>query len=133
MITARVDFTGGFFTKDPGKTIRGNIRRHLMPSLAAEMERDVRMQIQAHAGSMPQYTGHTRNRVIGRTESLAGKGWGLTAVVSANTAGMGRTEAIRTKAAAAGIERRWHPFRRTTSAVRRSRAAISAHLTRGLE
>jgi hypothetical protein len=43
---------------------------------------------------------------------------------------MDRADAIRTKAAAASIERRWHPFRRVAAAGRR---AAKANLTKGLE
>lgn len=131
-VNARVDFTGPFFTRDPKRTIRQNIR-DMLDRLAAEMESDVQGQMENRAGSMPGWTGWTRDHVVGRTESLGGKRWGLTAVVSANTNHMDRDEAIRTKAAAATIERRWHPFRRTTSAARRSRAVIGANLTEGLE
>lgn len=132
MTSFRVDFEGPFFTRDPKRTVRDNIRR-MMDALAAEAERDVKGQIASVAPSMPGYTGWTHWRVAGRTSSIGGRRWDLNMVVSANTAGMSRELAIRTKAAAASIERRWHPFRRTTSAVRRSRAVIYANLTEGLE
>ena len=105
----------------------------MMDDLAAEAERDIKGQIAGRAGSMPAYTGHTYDSIVGRTESLTGKRWGLTMVVSANTNGMGRAEAIRTKAAAATIERRWHVFRKTASAIRRARAVLGANLTKGIE
>lgn len=131
-VIQRIDFSGPFFTRDPRQTIKGNIR-DMMDRLAEEGERDVQQQIQGRAGSMPNYTGWTRDRVRGRTSSLSGKRWAVTAVVSMNTSGMGARDAIRTQAAAASIERRFHPFRRTTSAMRRSRAVMAANLVRGLE
>ena len=63
-------------------------------------------------------------------ELAALDGW---AAVGAVTSGMSAKDAIRTKAAAATIERRWGPYRRAKSAVYRSRALISADLTKGLE
>ena len=75
----------------------------------------------------------TADSIVGRTESNSGKRWGTWAVVSANTAGMSKADAIRTKAAAATIERRWHPFRQVKSAVYRARPLIRANLTEGLE
>jgi hypothetical protein len=131
-VTVGVDFTGPFFTRDPKLTVRGNIRK-MLDALSAEMERDVKNQMETRAASMPGWTGWSRDHVVGRTHSLGGKRWGLTAVVSANTNGMDRTDAIRTKAAAATIERRWHPFRRTAGRARRARAVITANLTAGLE
>lgn len=131
-LTTRMDFSGPFFTRDPALTVRENIRG-MLERLAEEMEKDVQGQIEARAGSMPAYTGWSRNRVVGRTASLKGRRWWLHAVVSANTAGMDKPTAIRTKAAAATIERRWHPFRRTSFRVRHSRAVIGADLTKGLD
>jgi hypothetical protein len=128
----RVDFSGPFFDRDPVKTIRANIR-DMMDRLAEEGERDVVQQIAGRSGSMPAYTGWTASHVRGRTESLSGKRWAVSAVVSMNTAGMDARTAIRTQAATATIEARWHPFRRTTTAIRRSRAVMAANLTKGLE
>ena len=128
----RVDFSGPFFQKDPRKTIRDNIR-DMMGGLAKEAERDVQQQIAGRSSSMRSYTGWTHDHVRGRTQSLVGKRWQVSAVVSMNTQGMGARDAIRTQAAAASIERRWHPFRRTASAIRRARAVMSANLTKGIE
>lgn len=132
MANVRVDFSGPFFERDPEKTIRENVRR-MLDNLAAEGERDVQGQIASRAAAMPRYTGWTHDHVVGRVSSLGGKRWALNAVVSANTSGMGATQAIRTQAAASTIERRWHPFRRTASAMRRARAVLSANLSEGLE
>jgi hypothetical protein len=82
---------------------------------------------------MPRSTGRSARQVRGRVQSLAGRRWQVTAVVSSDTSGMTRAEAISTKAAGASIERRWHPYRRHASAIRRSRAVLSANLTKGLD
>lgn len=131
MTKVTVQLDGNFFKRDPGKTLRGNIK-DMLDVLAGEMEQAVDQQIQSHESQMPAYTGWTVGHVLGRTHSVGGKRWGTWAVVSANTQGLDRKDAIRTKAAAAGIERRWHPFRLVKSAVYRSRALISADLTEGL-
>jgi len=129
--TKSVAFSGPFFARDVRKTVRQNIRS-LMQAVAEEGESAVRAEIQSHAGQMRHSTGHTAAHVRGRTKSLAGRQWEVSAVVSMDTRGMTAKEAIRTQAAAAGIERRWHPYRRVASALRRAKAVISADLTKGL-
>ena len=131
-VTSKVELSGNFFRKDPGKTIRHNIR-DMLEALAPEMQRDVRGEIAGHAGSMPAYTGWTLEHTLGYvTSPRTGRRWQLWAAVGTVTAGMDRKDAVRTKAAAATIETRWHPFRKVKSAVYRSRAVISADLTKGL-
>lgn len=130
-VTAKVELTGNFFVRDPGRTLRGNVRR-MVESLAVELEKDVADEVASHAGSMPFYTGWTHDHIRGRAESVSGKQWGAWAVVSAFTADLGAEQAIRTKAAAATIERRWHPWRKVKQAVYRARTVISADLTEGM-
>jgi hypothetical protein len=127
----QVTLDGPFFRRDPGKTFRQNVR-DMLDVLSGEMEAFVRGEIAGHAGSMPGYSGWTWAHTIGRTENYMGKRWGTWAVVSANTNQMSARDAIRTKAAAATIERRWHPYRKAKSAVYRSRALIRADLTEGI-
>jgi hypothetical protein len=129
-VTTKVTLEGNFFKRDPGKTLRQNVR-DMNDELAAWMEREVRGQIASRP--MPYSVGWTAKHIVGRTESYSGKRWGTWAVVSANTDGMSKEDAIRTKAAAATIERRWHPFRSVKSAVYRARPLITANLTKGLE
>lgn len=131
-VTGSVELSGPFFTKDPGKTLRGNVR-DMMDALAESMEADVRGAIAANAGSMPNYSGWTWAHTRGRTVSRSGKRWGTWARVSAYTEDLGAKDAIRTKAAAATIERRWHPWRKAKSNVYRARALLTADLTKGLE
>jgi hypothetical protein len=131
-VRVSVELNGNFFRRDPRKTVKGNIRK-MMEAMAPEAERLVKTQIEARAGSMPYYTGRTTDNIVGRAQSVSGKSWAATMVVSANTSGMSRGDAIRIKASASGIERRWHPFKRVASALRRSRAVLAANLTEGLE
>lgn len=129
-VTAKVELDGDFFRRDPGKTLRANVR-DMMEALAAEMEREVKSII---AGApMAHSTGWSYEHTIGRVESYAGNRWGTWAVVSANTSGMSRADAIRTKAAAATIERRFHPYRRVKGGVYRLRPVMQANLVKGLE
>lgn len=131
-VTAKVELSGDFFKRDPGKTFSANVR-DMLDELSDWMEGEVQSEIAGHAGEMPGYSGWSRDRTVGRTSSTGGKRWGTWAVVSANTAGMSAQDAIRTKAAAATIERRWHPYRRVKSAVYRARPLITANLTKGIE
>ncbi len=131
-VTTKVELIGPFFTHNPGKTLYANIR-DMQDALAGEMEGIVRQDIAAHAGSMPAYTGWTTMHVLGYTTGRrSGKRWALWSAVGIPTEGMSRAQAIRTKAAAAGIERRFHPFRNVKSAVYRARALISVDLAKGL-
>lgn len=132
-VTTKVELDGNFFRRDPGKTLRHNIR-DMLDALSSEMEGIVRDEIAGHAGQMPGWTGHTLSTVKGYTTSAkTGRRWGLWAAVGTVTAGMSAKDAIRTKAAAATIERRFHPFRRVKAGVYRSRAVITANLTKDLE
>lgn len=131
-VSTKVELSGNFFTHDPGKTLYRNIR-DMLDGLSDEIEDVVRGEVISHAADMPFYTGWTAQRVRGYTTSpRTGKRWALWAAVGVPTEGLDRAAAIRTKAAAATIERRWHPFRRVKSAVYRSRALISADLAKGL-
>lgn len=131
-VTSEVELSGPFFRRDPGKTLRGNVR-DLMDALADSMESDVRSEISAHASSMPGYSGWTWAHTIGRTVSRTGKRWGTWARVSAYTENLDAKDAKRTKAAAATIEARWHPWRKAKSNVYRARALLRADLTKGLD
>lgn len=132
MTELTVSLEGPFFTYDPGKTLYHNIG-DMLDAIADELEADVRAEIASHEGSMPFYTGWSADHVVGyRTSPKTGKHWAVWAAVASLTSGMSRTDAIRTKAAAAGIERRFHPYRHAKDAVYRSRALLSADLAKGL-
>lgn len=132
-VTAKVTLEGPFFVKNPGKTFYQNLG-DMLAKLAEEMQTEVEAQIAAHASEMPFYTGWSHDHAVGYTTSAkTGKHWATWAAVGSVTAGMGRDDARRTKAAAASIERRFHPYRNVKAGVYRARALITADLTRGLE
>lgn len=130
---SKVELSGPFFTKDPKATVQKNVMDFL-DKLAEYGEAKVRGLIAAKSGRMPNYTGWTHDHIIGRTRAemaRGGKRWVSTAVVSANTDGMSRKDAIRTKAAGASIEGRFRPFRSATYAM--AARARTVDLTKGLE
>jgi hypothetical protein len=128
-----VEANGPFFEKDVKRTLYSNIGE-MLDKVAAFMEHDVKEQVAGHEGDMPYWTGTSLAHIEGyRVSKRTGKHWSLWAAVGSVTAGMSRKHAIRTKAAAASIEARWHPYRRTKGNIYRSRAVISADLTKGLD
>lgn len=126
-----IDLEGPFFEKDPVATFRENVKA-LMDEMAEEGEADVRTQMaygeMARKPVKVVFPPRVRAFVRGRTKSLSGKDWGVTAVVSVETSGQPRKQAIALKAAAAEIEAKSGIFRRTT---RRLRAA-TRDLAKGL-
>jgi len=132
-VTTKVTLEGDFFKRDPGKTLRANIR-DMLDALARWMEAEVRAEIAARQGQMPGWTGWSFRQTKGYTTSgKTGKRWQTWAAVGAVTTGMSKRDAVRTKAAAASIERRFHPYRRVKSGVYRARPIVSANLTKGIE
>lgn len=132
-IKAKVQLQGPFFTLDPRRTMRQNIL-DFDNALAAYGEAKARSFLDARRGQIPGWTGFTRNRIIGRTRAemaRGGKVWQVTAVVSANTDGLSKKLAIRTKAAASVLESKFRIFRATTFAMRAK--AKTVDLTKGLE
>jgi hypothetical protein len=132
-LTVRIEAHGPFFTKSPGKTLRGNLM-DMLDEMAEFMEDEVDAAIQSHRDGMPLWTGWTLAKNVGYTTSKkTGRRWTTYAAVGTVTAGMGRDDAIRTKAAAASIERRWHPWRNLKSGLYRARPLLTADLAKGLE
>jgi hypothetical protein len=128
----RVKFSGPFFEKDPVKTLAQNMK-DLMDDLTAGAEEDVKAQMVVTQGiRRPVSSGVTPARVaahvVGRTESLTFKEWRKTGVVSVQTRGLGRRQAIALMAAASEVEAQTGAFRRTAGRIRRARA----DLTKGL-
>jgi hypothetical protein len=129
-VTIKVTLDGAFFRNDPTREITRNIQ-DMLDALADEMETMVQEQI-AHL-PLPRASGWSVEHTTGyRVSTKTGKKWTHWAAVAAYTHGMSERDAIRTKAAAAGIERRFHPYRKTATAIRRSRAVLSADLAKGL-
>jgi hypothetical protein len=139
-----ITVSGPFFERDPRKTFRQNIRAY-MDRVAELAEADVkaRMSGSAEAAATAPY-------VVGRTRSLGGKRWAVTARISVSTAGLTRREAIRRQAIAAGrhtsvtqggrrigttrgAEGRTHAFRRAGAAIGRLAQANVGVLTKGLD
>lgn len=130
-----VDLSGPFFQRDPGLTLRGNIER-MMEGLAEEGERLVRTDLGRGEGQrypLGLGLGRVRQHAIGRVRSLQGKKWRASAVISVNNSGLTQKQGIKLMAAASYLESRLHSFRRTSSAVRRARAVVTANLAAGLE
>lgn len=119
-----VDLSGPFFQRDPGKTLYANIGR-MLEGLAEEGERLVQSRY-------PVFSGDGKAGVRGRVRSLTGKKWAVTAVISQThvypwpSGGAKQYRGGKTEA-------RHHMFRDTARALRRSRAVLSANLTKGLE
>ena len=130
-VQAKIELEGNFFRRDPKKTVRANIR-DMLDALAGELGGEVRADIASHQSQMPNWTGWTHEHVHGITR-WEGQRWQFWAAVQAVQEGMSANDAIRTQAAAASIERRWHPFRRGKGAVYRARALINADFTKGLD
>lgn len=129
-----IDRSGPFFTKDPGKTFRKNILT-MMDAIAAEGEADVKAQLRSgNAGRAPisAIGDHVSEHAVGRTRSLNGKRWEVTAVVSVNNSGLTRAEGISLMAAASLVERRTHAFRRTAQRLRRARGINVTELLKGI-
>lgn len=130
-----IDTKGPFFTKDVRKTLRANIK-DLMNAIAAEGEADVVAQLRSGEGGRKPMRGIAPARVSGhvhgRTASLSGKPWQVTAVVSVNNSGFSRKQGITLMAAASKVEGQTHAFRRTTGRLRRSQKANTSELLKGL-
>lgn len=124
-VSIKARFEGPFFTRDPKKTFRQNIR-DFDEALAREGEAAVRQEIAPRSKRVAE-------RVRGRTSSLGGKRWQVSSVVSVDTSGLPRKEAIAIMAIASRIEGEIHVFRRVTSALRRQRNRLSEELLKGLE
>ena len=128
--------TGVFFTSNPAKTFRQNVRV-MMAAVAAEGEADVVGQLRAgESGRYPLgggiRPGRVSGHVRGRTHNLSGKQWAVTAVVSVNNRGFSQQQGIKLMAAASWLESQGHAFRRTTGRIRRARAVNTAELLKGI-
>jgi hypothetical protein len=128
--------SGPFFRSDPAKTFRENVRV-MMDAIAAEGEKDVQAQLAAGEGGRAPVSlwGDTRTRahVAGRTKSLAGKRWAVTAVVELRMPGKPpRPKAVSLRAAMAQIEGTSHPFRKTKNRIGRTRKTNMSELLKDI-
>lgn len=126
-----VDLSGPFFTKDPAKTFRENVRR-MLEGLAEEGANTVRAAWPKGSTPADPHPGAGAAGTIGRIKSLSGKPWAMTAVVSATFVypwPHGGQKQYRGGKA----EARVGMFRRTANAMRSSRTVLAANLVEGLE
>lgn len=133
-IKTSVEMTGPFFQHDPAKTLRGNIRL-MMAAVAEEGAEAVIAGLQSGEGDRaPIYELGDRvsDHVRGRVQSLSGKNWAATAVISVNNSGLSRQAGMSLMAAASFVEGRVHAFRRATTKLRNARAVNRAELAKGL-
>ena len=129
-----IHYDGPFFTKDPRKTFRQNIRT-MMRAIAEEAQQDIETQMRHNQGRrapIAELGDHVSSHVVGRVKSLRGKPWQVTAVISVNNSGFSTSQGIALMAAHAEVERQTHAFRRTTGRLRRSRKVNAAELLKGL-
>lgn len=133
-IVTTIDKTGPFFRSVPSKTFLENVRV-MLEAVAKEGEQDAEAQLRVgQAGrELITYGGdRVSQHVVGRVTSIAGRKWGLSAVISVNNSHLNRAQGISLMAAASEIEGRLHVFRRTTSRLRSAKAINLAELTKGL-
>lgn len=134
MFTTRVNFSGAFFAaRDPGRTIRDNIRA-MLEDIARNGEREIRAAYRAGEGRRAPVRAIGRNArvshfIVGRVESLTGKQWQYHAVVSPVPRGLTGAQAVALNAAASRVEGQIHAFR---DAARKNRAGLR-DLAEGLE
>lgn len=128
-----IDLSGPFFTKDPRRTFRQNIR-DFMDVVAKEGEEDVKTQMRSGEGGRKPMRGiqpaRVSGHVVGRTRSLGNRRWSTTAVVSVNNTGLTQRQGVTLMAAASVLERRHRYFRRTLSRLRK--AGKTVDLLKGL-
>jgi hypothetical protein len=131
-----INKSGPFFKYQPGKTFRQNIRV-LTKAIAAEGESDVKAQLRAgESGRLPLgggiRPGRVSGHVVGRTSSLRGKPWEVTAVISVNNSGFSQKQGIKLMAAASWLESQGHEFRKTKNRIGRMRKINAAELLKGI-
>jgi len=133
--TTTIELDGPFFVGDPAKTFRQNIRA-FMDEVAAQGEADVKAQLAVGAASRAPIRALPAQRVAdyvrGRTTSLAGRRWAVTAVVSVNNSGFSPRQGISLMAAASEVERQTGAFRRTSSRLRKVARRAEAVLLKGI-
>jgi hypothetical protein len=125
-----VQLVGPFFEVDPSKTFRQNARV-MLDAIAEEGERAVKARAPFYTGSRGDPTAHIRTDIVGRTKSLSGKPWALTAVVS-SLFHMRHTQNGKHYGYGGKLERKYRFFRRGIATVRTKRRDAEK-LLRGLQ
>lgn len=113
---------GPFFRADPGRRFRENARVS-MRQVARDGARRAIALLRAGQGRRRPLSigGRVADHIIGRTASLTGRRWQVTAVVSVNAAGVSGRDRVALYGAAARVERETHAFRDATESIRRIR------------
>lgn len=135
MLRGSVELKGPFFTKDVRKVIRANALE-MVRDLAEEGEAAVQQSLVPGGGRL---TGDYAESIQGRTRSLQGKPWQVTAVVSATRhlempghRGFGLFLETGVKGTRKTSFRGLGIFRRVGAKLRRSSRTRRHDLTRGL-
>lgn len=135
-VSSQIDISGPFFTYDPKKRFRQNIRA-LASQVADVGAEDVRQQFRAgepgralvSSGVQPaRVSGH----VVGRTQNWSGRRWAVTAAISVTAHGLPARQAVALMAAASNLEGRLHAVRKTATRIRRSKRVNTAELLKGI-
>jgi hypothetical protein len=132
---SEISLKGPFFTKDPKKTFRQNVRV-MMDALAREGEADARARMRVGENRREPIRAlgdRVSDHVKGRTSSLSAKRWQVTATVSVSNREFSGAQGISLMAAASRVEAQTHAMRRTTARLRSSRAVNQAELLKGLQ
>ncbi len=132
---ARVEYSGPIFTKDVRKTFRQNARVMLL-QIAEDGADMVKQELSGHRGAEAP---HIADHIEGRVKSLSGKPWQLTAAASSQLHMLlpghkGYMTFLETgiKGGKATAFRGIYAFRRVGTAIKRTRRASQADLTKGL-
>lgn len=113
---------GPFFQGDPGRRFRENARISMRQVARDGARRAIALLRAGQGRRRPlSFGGRVADHVIGRTASLSGNAWKVTAVVSVNAAGLSGRERVALYGAAARVERETHAFREATESIRRIR------------
>lgn len=135
-VKTSVELSGPFFQRDPAQTFSENIKRAL-EGFASEGQKVIASLLMSGAGGRePIYRlspDRVADHVVGRVQSLTGREWRATAVVSVNNSGLSADEGISLMAAASSLERRLGAFRKATRASRLTATVVRANLTKGIE
>lgn len=135
-LSSTISTSGPFFQRDPSKTFRANVK--LMMDRVAEVgEQDVRNQLLVGQATRDPLGGdivpeRVSGHVHGRTKSLTGKRWAVTAVVSVQNKGFTAKQGIKLMAAASLLEGRTHAFAKTTARLQRVAKINTDELMRGI-
>lgn len=119
VVGVEVELVGPFFKIDPRKTFRANAKV-LLTAIAEEGEKEVKARSPFYTGDKGDPSAHIRDDITGRTKSLRGKPWALTAVVS-SLFHMRHTYNGKHYGYGLKLERKYRFFRRGVSVIRKQR------------